>query len=322
MRKAVGGVWQNDSERLLSVANALGRGAVGQQCALALAFVTLPLHSALQSHPGTPAEEHKKISEPDQLTRVPSHGRKCGKHVLCTEWRHEVCGTLINFQPPQPPTTQSLREKHSATRCSQPTHSRPRCYQPTTVRNLHKCRTTFHDPRQCATVNEYSTVLPGLNQTAARPLGGGGSYPGGGGAGLCLKGRGAIREIPERLQSGHRGCEAVGGRLLAVGNAVGAGVGVQGCLWGRVRAGVLGGGGGTPPPLQAIPWGGGMAKLGAEKICHQFSTTTGKFGTNFPDCGIPRMDVDWWLLFPTGLWLVAVMSCWPLAAGLNRHDIT
>ena len=48
----------------------------------------------------------------------------------------------------------------------------------------------------------------------------------GGGGGLCLKGRGAIREIPERLQSGHRGCEAVGGRVLAVGNAVGAGVGV------------------------------------------------------------------------------------------------
>ena len=66
--------------------------------------------------------------------------------------------------------------------------------------------------------------------------------------GLCLKGRGAIREIPGRLQSGHRGCEAVGGRLLAVGNAVGGGVGVWECLWGRVRAGVLGGGGGTPPP--------------------------------------------------------------------------
>ena len=40
-------------------------------------------------------------------------------------------------------------------------------------------------------------------------------------AGLSLKGRGAIGEIRERSQSGHRGCEAVGGRLLAVGNAVG-----------------------------------------------------------------------------------------------------
>ena len=67
-------------------------------------------------------------------------------------------------------------------------------------------------------------------------------------SGLCLKGRGAIGEIPERLQSGRRGCEAVGGRLLAVANAVGAGVGVWECLWGRVRAGVLGGRG-TPPPL-------------------------------------------------------------------------
>ena len=55
-------------------------------------------------------------------------------------------------------------------------------------------------------------------------------------------------EIPERLQSGHRGCEAVGGRLLAVGNAVGPRVGVLECLWGRVRAGVLGGRGVTPPP--------------------------------------------------------------------------
>ena len=48
-----------------------------------------------------------------------------------------------------------------------------------------------------------------------------------------------------------------GGRLLAVGNAVGAGVGGWECLWGRVRAGVLGGEGGTPPPVEAIPGGGG-----------------------------------------------------------------
>ena len=66
--------------------------------------------------------------------------------------------------------------------------------------------------------------------------------------GLCLKGRGAIWEVPERLQSGHRGRKAVGGRLLAVGNAVGADVGVWECLWGRVRAGVLGGRGVPPPP--------------------------------------------------------------------------
>ena len=48
--------------------------------------------------------------------------------------------------------------------------------------------------------------------------------------GLCLKGRGAIGEIPELSHSGHRGRKAVGGRLLAVGNAVGAGVGVWECL--------------------------------------------------------------------------------------------
>ena len=67
-----------------------------------------------------------------------------------------------------------------------------------------------------------------------------------------LEGEGAIGEIPERLQSGHRGCEAVGGRLLAVGTAVGAGVGVWECLWGRVRAGVLGGRGSPPPPVEAL----------------------------------------------------------------------
>ena len=65
-------------------------------------------------------------------------------------------------------------------------------------------------------------------------------------AGLCLKGRGAIWEVPERLQSGHRGCEAVGGRLLAVGNAVGADVGVWECL--GVESGPRCWGGGPPPP--------------------------------------------------------------------------
>ena len=44
--------------------------------------------------------------------------------------------------------------------------------------------------------------------------------------------------------------KAVGGRLLAVGNAVGAGVGAWACPWGRVRAEVL-----PPPPKKkkAIP---------------------------------------------------------------------
>ena len=58
--------------------------------------------------------------------------------------------------------------------------------------------------------------------------GGGGIQPPG--SGLCLKGRGAIGEIPELSHSGHRGRKTVGGRLLAVGNAVGAGVGVWECL--------------------------------------------------------------------------------------------
>ena len=68
-----------------------------------------------------------------------------------------------------------------------------------------------------------------------------------------LEGEGAIGAVLERLQSGHRGCESGwGGRLLAVGNAVGAGVGVWECLWGRVSA-VGRGEGVTPPPFQAIP---------------------------------------------------------------------
>ena len=70
--------------------------------------------------------------------------------------------------------------------------------------------------------------------------------------GLCLKGRGAIGAVPERVQSGHRGCESgwgVGGfwrlgmrlwLVLGCGNASG----VESGQWGR-------GGGGCYPPLPA-----------------------------------------------------------------------
>ena len=72
--------------------------------------------------------------------------------------------------------------------------------------------------------------------------------------GLCLKRRGANGAVPERLP---RDATAVGGggggRLLVVGNAVGAGVGVWECVWGRVKAGVLGGEGVPPPPLKRFP---------------------------------------------------------------------
>ena len=69
---------------------------------------------------------------------------------------------------------------------------------------------------------------------------------------LCLKGRGANGAVPERVLSGHRGCDSGrGGRLLAVGNAVGAAVEARDCLWGRVKAGVLGGGVPPPPPPPA-----------------------------------------------------------------------
>ena len=60
-------------------------------------------------------------------------------------------------------------------------------------------------------------------------------------------------EIPELSHSGRRGRIAVGGRLLAVGNAVGAGVGVWDLGWSQGRS--VGEGGGYPPPLEAIPWG-------------------------------------------------------------------
>ena len=89
------------------------------------------------------------------------------------------------------------------------------------------------------------------------------SWGGGGGAGLCLKGRGAIREIPDRLQSGHRGCEAVGGRLLAVGNAVGAGVGYRDAFGVESVPECWGGGRGDPPPSSdSLGGGGGLSAPG------------------------------------------------------------
>ena len=46
---------------------------------------------------------------------------------------------------------------------------------------------------------------------------------------------------------------------------LGAGVGGWECLWGRVRAGVLGRGEGVtpPPPLQAMPWPGEVSLAGS-----------------------------------------------------------
>ena len=72
--------------------------------------------------------------------------------------------------------------------------------------------------------------------------------------GICLKGigdfRGNSRAAAERLQGT---VKAIRGRLVAVGNAVGAGAGGWEYLRGGVRAGVLEGG--IPPPqFQAISW--------------------------------------------------------------------
>ena len=67
----------------------------------------------------------------------------------------------------------------------------------------------------------------------------------------------------------------------------------------------------------------GIAKFGAQKIWHQILlNTTAKFGTKFPDRGT-RTSIrrECWLLFPLGLWLVAVKSsflasrCLPLIPG-------
>ena len=80
---------------------------------------------------------------------------------------------------------------------------------------------------------------------------------------LSAVGRAALEGEGGRSGQFQSGCravtgdvQAVGGRLLAVGNAVGAGVGVWEYLWGGVRAGVLGRGEGVtpPPPFQAMPW--------------------------------------------------------------------
>ena len=68
-------------------------------------------------------------------------------------------------------------------------------------------------------------------------------------------------------------------------------------------------------PVRLAGWGGiwdvrnlGSAKFGVEKIWHQFLNTTEKLGANLPDCGTRSIDCEWWLLFPMGLWLVAVIS--------------
>ena len=61
--------------------------------------------------------------------------------------------------------------------------------------------------------------------------------------------QGSSRAITERSQ----GVRQRLGWLLAVGNAVGAGVGVWECLWGRAKAGVFGGEPPLPPSFKRFP---------------------------------------------------------------------
>ena len=93
-------------------------------------------------------------------------------------------------------------------------------------------------------------------------------------AGLCLKGMGGHWG---QSQGGRRAVtgdvQAVeGGGFWRLGMRLGAGFGVWECLWGRVSA-VGRGEGGTPPPLQAIPWCRGLAaietvlRVGAPQCC-------------------------------------------------------
>ena len=91
---------------------------------------------------------------------------------------------------------------------------------------------------------------------------------GGGGHGMAwdlLEGEGNydgnFGAATERLQGT---VKAVGVRLMAVTNAVEAGVGMWECLWGRVRARVLGGRG-YPSPRQAIAGGGAAASSNLSK---------------------------------------------------------
>ena len=99
--------------------------------------------------------------------------------------------------------------------------------------------------------------ITGMAEKSNPPLagwrggGGGGQGFAGGGGGLQGRFHSSCRAL-----TGDR--ESVWGRLLAVGNVVGAGVGVWECLWGGVRARALRGTG-VPPSIQANHWGGGSA---------------------------------------------------------------
>ena len=60
-----------------------------------------------------------------------------------------------------------------------------------------------------------------------------------------------------------------------------------------------------------------MAKFGVEIFLAPILRYHWKIWYKFPDCGTrTSIDCEWWLLFPTGLWLVAVI-CWGLLDGCS-----
>ena len=94
-----------------------------------------------------------------------------------------------------------------------------------------------------------------------------------------MKGRGANRAVPERLPSGHRGCDSGWGGYWRLEMRLGLGLGYGNAFGGERRPECLGGSPPSPPPplLQAIPWGRGpdASGLGAKNIAG------GGVGTHF-----------------------------------------
>ena len=164
--------------------------------------------------------------------------------------------------------------------------------------------------------------------------------------GLCLKGRWAAGAVPERLHSGHRGCDRLGlglgggfwrlemrlGLVSGYGNAF------------RVESGQWGGGRGVPPPFQAIPcpppptpcsspahdpvtahenwYAWKMRHKDHERtaqMCGQGHTWSLAIGTLANEMGplVQGLSID---LFGPGPWALNSTTCSPLCSGRLRLE--